>query len=244
MVQLDLTYLSGTSDCNFAGVDGANALLQASVRQVLMDMAKSNTYSLSVYKETLRSLINIFSRYSIVDGEGKVKEVPAIYARPERAIAKATSETKNLVLPIISVYQSGVKSAQERGRYSPVLIHDKYWDTKAARAVRILSFAPRPVNLIYQVSIWTKYREDLDQLSEQITFAFNPSMEIPTTKSTLAKGYILDEIDLSPNDTADAQDRLLRKAFTIQVETYIESPRFLYTSTGKIEQIKADFDFC
>lgn len=243
MVQLDLRYLSSQT-CDFSSQDGRAALLDAKVRGVLMDAAKGHTFKLSTYKETLRFLLSFFGKFTIVDGEGKVKTIPCIYARPERAIAKAMEETKNLILPIISVHQSGSSFSQSRGRYMATLVHEKYWDTKVGRAVRILSFAPKPVNLVYQVSMWSKYREDLDQLSEQITFSFNPSIEVTTKQSTLAKAYILDEADMSPTDTQDAQDRILRKVFTVSVETYIESPKFLYTSTGKIERLNSEYEIC
>lgn len=243
MVQLDLRYLSSSS-CDFGNVDGRAALLDAKVREILMDMAKSHTFKLSTYKETLRFFLSHFGKYTIIDGEGKIKTVPCIYARPERAVAKAVDETKNLILPIISIHQSGSSHAKEKGRYMATIVHEKYWDTKAARAVRILSFAPKPVNLIYQVSLWSKYKEDLDQLSEQITFSFNPSLEVITKQSTLVKAYITEEADLSPTDNPDAQDRVLRKSFTVMVETYIESPKFLYTATGKIERINSEYELC
>ena len=38
----------------------------------------------------------------------------------------------------------------------------------------------------------------------------------------------------------DKQDRLIKKGLIVMIETYIPSPKFLYTSTGKISQINVD----
>lgn len=239
MVQIDLRSRN-VSSITIPNTQGKEIEIDATVRNYLMEAAKGHTYTLSTYKDTLRTLISFFGRFTIVDGEGKVKKVSSIYARPERAIAKAVDETKSLILPIISVYQTGSQPANQRSHYMSTLVHEKYWDEKSGRAVRLLSFTPKPINLIYQASIWAKYREDLDQLSSQISFSFNPSIEIPTKQSTLVKAFILSENDMSPTDVPDMEDRILRKAFTIQVETYLEGPKFLYTATGKIERVVAE----
>ena len=39
---------------------------------------------------------------------------------------------------------------------------------------------------------------------------------------------------------ADREDRILQKTFTISVETYIKSPQYKITSTGKIEEVNAE----
>jgi hypothetical protein len=38
----------------------------------------------------------------------------------------------------------------------------------------------------------------------------------------------------------DKEDRIIRKTFTVGVETYIKSPKFKVTSTGKLEQINLE----
>lgn len=243
MVTTVQTYLD-TTGCNFTYDKGKNAYLQQVIREKLTEMSQEHLYIPQVYKETLRSVLNIFGRYSYLDGENQLKSIKCVHANPERAVAKAKEELGNLILPIISVGQPSTENSDDRRRYQPVLVQDKYWDEKAARAVRILSFSPRPVQINYSIGIWTKYKNDLDQILEQIRFSFNPSMEIPTKFSTLAKGNLLEETDSSIMEAADGEDRILKKFFGLQVETYIPSPKFLLTSTGKIERFLQEIDVC
>jgi len=243
MAQIDQTYLNVTG-CDFTDTRGKNALLQRSIREKMTEMAGNHHYTPQVYRETLRSLLDIFGRYTYLDGENTIKSIKCIHANPERAISKAKEELGNLILPIISVSQIMTENNDEIRKYQPVLVHDKYWDEKAARAVRILSFIPRPISILYNVGIWTKYRNDMDQILEQIRFSFNPSMEIPTSFSTFTKGNLMDESDSSATDVADGEDRLLRKLLEIQVQTYIQGPKFLITSSGKIERFNVETDVC
>lgn len=243
MVIVDQTYLSVTG-CSFEENRGRNAYLQQSIREKLTEMSREHLYVPEVYKDTLRAILDIFGRYSYLDGENQVKKIKCIHANPERAVAKAKEELGNLILPILSVGQPTSENSDDRRRYQPVLVQDKYWDEKAGRAVRILSFSPRPVQINYSIGIWAKYKNDLDQILGQIRFNFNPSMEIPTRFSTFTKGNLMEESDSSIMEAADGEDRVLRKIFELQVETYIPSPKFLLTSTGKIERFLQEIDVC
>jgi len=49
------------------------------------------------------------------------------------------------------------------------------------------------------------------------------------------------EEDISRTDIADKEERLLRKTFTLEVQGYIPSPKFLLTNTGKITNLNTDF---
>jgi hypothetical protein len=56
----------------------------------------------------------------------------------------------------------------------------------------------------------------------------------------LCKGYIDSEQDIGAVEVADKEDRVLKKQINITVRTYIPNPKFMLTSTGKIEQFKID----
>ena len=65
-------------------------------------------------------------------------------------------------------------------------------------------------------------------------------MQVPTEFSTLAKAYLESEEDVGSVTGADKEDRVLKKTLNIVLRTYIPSPKFLYTSTGVIEEFKIE----
>lgn len=189
-----------------------------------------------VYKDTLRNLINIFGNTYYIDRNNNSIKVKCFHANQERAVAKSTLGD-NITLPVITISENNTSNSDDRRRYTPILIHDKYWHKRKSRAIRMLSLSPRPVDIKYTLNIWSKYKEDLDQLREYIFNLFNPDLEIKTKQSQITKAFIDNESDIQQSEADDQQDRILKKSITIRVETYIESPKFLYTSTGKIERV-------
>lgn len=66
---------------------------------------------------------------------------------------------------------------------------------------------------------------------------FNPDLEIKTKLSNITKAFFDSESTIDKIEANDQDDRILKKSISISVETYLENPRFLYTSTGKIEKL-------
>ena len=211
---------------------------EKSLRKFIVDASKHGDNIRHIYKETLRSMINIFSNLYYRNAEEKTIKISCTHANPERTIAKLFQET-NIILPLITVSQTTSEDDDDRRRNNPTIIHDTRWNKDKQRAERIVSLVPRPVNIRYDIHVWTKYKSDIDQIAEQVRQLFNPSLEIVTSYNDLTKAFIDTEQDASELEVADREDRLLRKTFSIVVEGYIPSPRFLYTSTGEIEKIKA-----
>lgn len=187
-----------------------------------------------IYKESLRELRNIFGSIHYIKADNSTIKVKCITGNPERAIAKQKKED-GIILPLLSVTEISTDSSDERNRYSPMLVHEKAWNEKKQRAERVLSLSPRPINITYQLNIWTEYKEDMDQIRSAIFLMFNPHLEIQTSESDIAKVYIESEEDASTLTAADQEDRILKKALVVRLETYISSPKFLFTSSGKIE---------
>ena len=161
-----------------------------------------------------------------------------MHGNPERMVAKLKQED-NIILPVITVTQTTSDNSDKRRRYTPLLVNERYWDTDKERAFRLLSFVPRPIDINYNINFWCKYRADVDQLLEQARLNFNPEAEINTPFSTMTKAYIVGEEDNSETAVGDTADRVVKKSLNITVETYIPSPKFLITSTGKIETFNA-----
>lgn len=212
---------------------------ETDIRKKIFKMTQSKMNISFVYKESLRSLISSFNDIVYFDGEDKVKEIRCIHANPERAIAKLKQEN-NIILPILTISQTLSENDEKRQRYESVLINEKYFDTEKNRAFRVLSFAPRPINIRYQLNIWCKYMADMDQILEQIRLKFNPEMNIPTKFSTIAKASLVSEENLGDLTATDKEDRILKKSMNIVFRTYVPNPKFLVTSTGKIEEFKIE----
>jgi hypothetical protein len=207
---------------------------EGDVRQRLYKMTQSKNQISNLYKESLRSMINSFNDVGYINSQEEFLEVKCMHGNAERAIAKLKQEN-NIILPVISISQTVSDNDNDRRRPEHLLIHEKYWDAEKNRAFRILSFAPRAVNVKYQINIWTKYMADMDQILEQIRLKFNPEMQVPTKFSTIAKAEIDSEEDVNPVTASDKEDRVLKKTLNVILRTYIPNQKFLVTATGKIE---------
>ena len=212
---------------------------EGDVRARIFKMTRARDNISFIYRESLRGVIASFNDIGYIDSEEKFNNIKIIHANAERAIAKLKQEN-NIVLPIISVSQTVSDNDDSRRRNESVLVHEKYWDAEKNRAFRILSLAPRAVNIRYKVNIWCKYMADMDQILEQFRLKFNPEMEVPTKFSTIAKASIESEEDTGSVIAGDKEDRLIRKTLNIVLRTYIPNPKFLVTSTGKIEEFKGE----
>jgi hypothetical protein len=207
---------------------------------IALSNSKGKDISL-VYRELLRSLIHKFSQFGVLNEEDKLIEVKCIHANPDRAIGKLTEED-NLILPIISIHQPSTQRAEKRQKYKPLIVSEKYWDEKKQRAIRLISLVPSPIDIQYEITVWAKYKNDLDQLTEQVHSMFNPDLEISTPFASNIKLFV-DQEQVDPSFiVADREDRILRRTFKVNASTYIPSPKFMMTSTGKIQEFNYGVD--
>lgn len=209
----------------------------------ILEKSKASTgmFVSDVYKNCLKNLLDLFSNIYYIDKNNNSIKIKCIHANQERAIAKINTGD-NITLPLITISETSTINDDERRRYSNTLLHESYWDKDKQRAIRILSLPPRPVNITYSLNIWTKYKQDLDQIRGSIFLLFNPDVELNVKENFYTKAFINEESDISEITANDTQDRILRKSINIYVETYVNSPKFLYTSTGRIEQFKYDME--
>ena len=191
------------------------------------------------YREALRYMISKIGTLGYINSENEIINIACIHANPERTIAKLKQEN-NIILPILSINQNSSHNADKRRRNAPVVINESFWSEEKRRAFRIISLAPRAVDIEYGINIWAKYKANLDQIVEQIRLLFNPHLVIKNSYTNAAMAYIETEADTSTFEVSDRQDRILRRTFTIKLESYIPTPKFLITSTGEIEEFNAD----
>jgi hypothetical protein len=193
----------------------------------------------NIYRETLRQLLSIFGNVYYLDGNGSRVKVKCTTGKPDRPTGKDANED-NLVLPYITITETGSQESDERRKINSLLVNEKIWDDKENRAKRVLSLAPRAINITYQINIWAKYNADLDQIRYFIFSLFNPSLDIRTKFSDHTKAFVKNEEDISNAQAADTTDRLVQKTITISVETYLPSPKFLFTNTGEVKSFNAE----
>ena len=143
------------------------ATREKEIRKQISKMTRAKDNISFVYKETLRAMIASFNDVGYIDAEEKWQEVKCIHANAERAVAKLKQEN-NIILPILSVSQTVSENSDKRRKYESVLVHEKYWDEDKNRARRIISLAPRAIDIKYTLNIWSKYMADMDQLFQKL----------------------------------------------------------------------------
>jgi hypothetical protein len=192
----------------------------------------------NLYRETLRSMINVMGSLYYLDGNSNRINAKCTHGNPERIVSRLRADN-TLILPLVSVSESSTSNAEDRRRNSNIIISEKKWDPNTRRAIRVISVAPRPVTITYEVNLWAKYKSDLDTLRAGVYSLFSPDLDIKTKYSDYNKAFIVSERDGGSVIAGDAQDRVLKKSITISLETYIPSPKFQITNTGEI----LDMDF-
>lgn len=212
--------------------------INVNLRNKVMQLSSPKLAATSdnVYKESLRSMIHTCGNFYYIDGNGNRLRVKSSHGNPERIAGKIKADN-TLILPMITVVETQTKPDPDRARYQNIII-DKKWDPKTLRATRVLSLPPRPVNIKYDINIWSKYKSDLDMLRSNIFSVFNPDVDIVTKYSSYSKAYITDEREVGSVEALDTGDRILQKTIGVTLETYIPTPRFQVTNTGEIK----DFD--
>ncbi len=209
------------------------------VRRLIFEAYRKDSGITNFYKELFRNLRTIFSQFNVRDNEGKLSEVKCIVGTPERSIGKQKQQD-NIILPLFALTQELTEAANDQRHYNPTYSTETYWDDIKLRAVRVISFVPKPVKVEYELSIWAKYQEDLDQLTEQVHRLFNPSVEVNLPFTRFGQIYLDREYNETERSLPDQTDRNLIRSFRIIVETHIPAPKFLMTSTGQIERFNID----
>jgi len=230
-----------TGDLSFEDGRFKSMDMISTMRTKILEMNRSQNYISHIYKDTLRAIIHLMGEFSYLNSENGVVRIKSMHANPERAVAKI-KQLSNVILPIITVSQTITDNDPNRQRYSSNLISESYWDDNKQKAIRVLSFVPRPLNILYQINVWTKYKEDMDQILEQIRLLFNPAMEIVTPLIDTTKGFLQEERNISEVAVGDGSDRVVRKELIVKVETYVPSPKYRITSTGEIISLNTEVE--
>jgi hypothetical protein len=213
------------------------AKLYADLYAELKSRDKDNNNRLNFYREYTEGIITNLKGMSIVDSQGRALEnIEVFFGNPERAVAKIT-ETKNLRLPVVSLSIVNTQEDVNRRRPDFNVVMERQFDAITRRATRVVSLAPKAINLMYRINLWAKYIEDINQLSEQIENKFRPSLPIRTSFGKDTPAFIAYSTDQSTLTAGDRQDRIVQKAFTVNVEGYLPQHKYLLASNGKIKSL-------
>ena len=210
------------------------------IREKLQRLAKEGGFQHpKFYREFTSRLKEEVSSFKVIKADETLREVPVVFASPERAIAKFNDEATT-ELPIISVGFDGISVDTQRRRPSFNILDSKVWDKEKRRAIRVYALAPVAADLRYSINLWAKYVEDMNQLTEQVMLKFNPSVVIDTTFGDGFEILIDDVSDLSDLTPGDRQDRIIRRSVKVTAKGYIPSTTYRFTETGEIEEFNIE----
>lgn len=200
-------------------------------------------YSKSI-RGTHEAVKDLFTNIIVQDEDGKIYPVPIIYGRQERAVAailqdnvrKDTSLVVDRIrLPMMSIWGSDYTFNQSRYTYHRAkdfmpredgkpgfTIREKYdRDTIFGRARGI------PIDIGYNLYVWTAYIEDMDQIMEQILPKFSPKAYIKVRgvhwETQVSLDSIANNIDVEPGDKTPG---IIKFQFNLTAETYISQPLY------------------
>ena len=206
------------------------------VRNKIVDLTTTKLLPVidNVYKESLRSMLHIFGNIYYIDGNNNRIKVNCSHGNPERIAGKLKADN-TLILPMITIVETQTTSDSNRMRYQNI-VSEKVWDSEKRRAKRVLSLPPRPINITYDINVWCKYKADMDMIRASIFSLFSPDINIETKYSVHNKVFINSEREVGSVTAQDSSDRILQKTISVSLETYIPSPKFLFTNTGEINE--------
>lgn len=208
-------------------------------KKLMNSKIKTHKLIAKTYKETLRFMLGTFSGFKTINPQNEVIDTACINATAERAVAKMFQDN-NIILPIVTISQTTSIDDEKRRRTKDLILNESYWDEKRKRAFRVISLAPRALTVSYELNIWTKYTEDMDQIIEQVRLLFSPSMNVVTKYTNSTAAFLVNEENDSVLVVGDREDRVIRRRFEISVEGYIPYPKYLVTSTGEITEFNTE----
>lgn len=143
----------------------------------------------------LTQFMRVMSNFSYKDSSGKIKQVPVMYGDPNRqasAILKKNSENTVPSAPFIACYIKGLDYEQARLQdptfVSKVQIREREYDDQTGEYLEtqglgytVERIMPAPYKLTFTSDIWTTNTDQKLQIFEQLSYFFNPAMELQTT---------------------------------------------------------------
>lgn len=216
--------------------------------QIVNDLDTPNRNVIYRYSQALRganeAMVDLFRNVKVLDMDGKQHVVPIVWASQERAVAALLQDNvrkdESLVvdrirLPIMAIWASGYTLDQSRFTYQRVVRlvnwEDVEAETEGPRLERTASDTVYgvtrglPVDISYNLYVWTLYNYDMDQILESVLLKFSPVAYIRVRGVWWETIVTLDgtgsNIDVEPGD---AKLRVIKYQFNMTAKTYIPQP--------------------
>lgn len=230
--------VDGTRDTLYNGSRIPNVF---DIKRQIFERENKNFRSLEFYRKTSRELLNIFSDAQIVGADKDVQSVECVYTNYERAIAMLF-KNRNLTLPMMTLAISDTIEDLERRKPNTDI---EFWtvkNTQSNRYTRVAAMAPKAVKVAYQIHLWSRYVEDMNQLLEYILNKFRPQLRVGTDFLPDAPAFITAVSDNSTMNLPDREDRVIRKTITFEVETWMPTRQYMIQSNGDIKEMRFEVD--
>lgn len=204
-------------------------------RQVLYRYSKS-------IRGTDEAMLDMFNNVVVIDEDGKAWPIPVMLGPPEKAVAAIVQDNvrkdetlvvDRLKLPLLALTQTNIDYDLDRYTYHKAInlfrgadgrpgltVSEKYnKDTVFGLARGV------PINIGYTITAWTMYREDMNQIVEQILTKFSHAAYIRVTgvpwEVIVKLESIANNLEVEPGDQAI---RVIKYEFNMTAQTYIPQP--------------------
>lgn len=197
-------------------------------------------YSKSI-RGTDEAMLDMFNNVVVIDEDGKAWPIPVLLGPPEKAVAAIVQDNvrkdetlvvDRLKLPLLALTQTNIDYDLERYTYHKAInlfrkdgkpgltIGEKYnKDTVFGLARGV------PINIGYAITAWTMYREDMNQIVEQILTKFSHAAYIRVKgvpwEVIVKLDSVANNLDSEPGDQAI---RVIKYEFNMTAQTYIPQP--------------------
>jgi len=227
---------------------------------ILNDVESPSRDTLYRYSKAMRgcaeAMLDLFRNVVVIDEDGKAWPIPILLGPPEKAVAAIVQDNvrkdetlvvNRLRLPMLALTQTSIDYDLNRYTYHQALnlmrgrdgkpgltISEKYNRDTVFGVARGI-----PVNIGYTLTAWTTYREDMNQMVEQIISKFSHLAYIRVTgvpwETVVKLESIANNINNEPGDKAI---RIIKFEFNMVAQTYIPQPM---TRKKAVLKMKVDF---
>ena len=214
--------------------------------QIVNDLETPNRNTIYRYAKSLRgtdeAVMDMFRDIVVLDEDGKAIPVPIIWGSAERAVLAIVQENvrkddtlvvDRLRLPMMAIVSRDYSFNQNRYTYHQAIdwLRDKtgkpgfYESEKFKRDTVFGVTRGIPIDVSYQLTFWTMYLEDANQILEQIVTKFSPIAYIKVRgvswETILKLDSIANNLEI---DVGDAALRIIKFQVNMTAETYVAQP--------------------
>lgn len=198
------------------------------------------------YSKSLRgtdeAVTDMFRDIVVLDEDNKAHNVPIIWATQEKAVAMLLQNNvrsdeslviDQITLPYMAIHSSEMNYNVDRYIYHKAIDYlrdntGRPGFTKREKYEKDTIFgvaAGIPIDISYQLNVWTWYEEDMMQIAEQILLKFSQLAYIRVRGIAWEIGVKLDSISNNIEyEPGDQSQRVVKYQFGFTAETYISQP--------------------